>query len=215
MKKMTNTSRTFTFILAMMMILGRTSFALAEEAAEPTKHYGQIVGTIEEVRPYYDDQQIPHHDRPFIVIKDAEGATYTFTVDAYTYIPENTSFKEGDQVIGIYDLTAPALMIYPPQYSALVLAPYAPDTSIKVERFSADSISADGELQILPGDYPIHFYNGIAFTGDMADPLLAVFYTTSTRSIPAKTTPERIVILREKTIEIEMEAETETDVKID
>jgi len=173
-------------------------FAQAASLEAPQLNYGQIMGTIEEIIPFFNSDGDINEDTPRVMLKDSSGQLTAFIVTEYTYIPENTRLEIGAAMVGIYDLNAPMSMIYPPQYSALVLAPAEGIQGVKVERFDENLLSADGELQLLPGDYPIYYYNGIAFEGNLTGRLVAVFSSVMMPSFPAQTTPDRIVVLRER-----------------
>ena len=54
----------------------------------------------------------------------------------------------GDRVTGYYDGDAPALLIYPPQYQALVMVKDSPNQNVKVDYFNSQLVSSDGQLQL-------------------------------------------------------------------
>jgi len=197
MRKITKTVLA-TFIALTLLFTAVAPLAQAASLEAPQLNYGQFVGTVEEIMPFFNSDGKLSEATPLVMLKDASGQLTAFTINEYTYIPENTKLEVGATMIGIHDLNVPIPMIYPPQYQALVLAPAGGIQGVKVERFDEDMLSFDGELQLLPGDYPIYYYNGIAFEGDLTGRLIAVFSSVMALSIPAQTTPDRIVVLRER-----------------
>jgi hypothetical protein len=84
---------------------------------------------------------------------------------------------------------------------------------VKVDLFDNDYVSSDNSLKLnISDDTVIVSENGEAFTGELADRKLVVVYGPSTRSIPAQTTPEKIVVLDEDVIE---DADNQEDVSPD
>ena len=54
----------------------------------------------------------------------------------------------GDRVTGYYDGDAPTILIYPPQYQALVMVKENPYQNVKVDYFNSQLLSSDGQLQL-------------------------------------------------------------------
>lgn len=67
-----------------------------------------------------------------------------FVVSPNTYFAEQALAGAGDDVTGYYDGNAPAILIYPPQYPALVITKYDPIQSFKEAYFDDQLISNDG-----------------------------------------------------------------------
>jgi hypothetical protein len=89
---------------------------------------------------------------------------------------------------------------YPPSPVAMVVAiGFDKDKFIKVDRFDKDLVSEDGQLKLNNGPTTkIILQNSEDFDGELTGRALAVVYSVTTRSIPAQTTPEKIVVLYEK-----------------
>ncbi len=133
----------------------------------------------------------------FSLIKN-DGTVTDFIVDSTTYFTENIPLREGMRCTFFYDANLPAVLIYPPQFRAVVGVPQNRRGSqeIKVDYFNSALISSDNTLQLnINGYTPIFMQNGQYFNGDIAEHNLVVFYTDSTRSIPAQTSPNKIVVL--------------------
>ena len=67
---------------------------------------------------------------------------------------------------------------------------------VKVDWFGWNLVSSDRSLKINPSaETVIMTQNGLPYSGSLARKNLIVFYSASTRSIPAQTTPEEIIVL--------------------
>jgi len=90
-------------------------------------------------------------------------------------------------------------MIYPPQYKAEVITVDKQEKNVKVDLFDSELISADKSLKLNIFDSTeIVLENGQKFEGDIANRKLVVIYDKSTRSIPAQTTPVKVIVLNEE-----------------
>ncbi|MET0787043.1 MAG: hypothetical protein ABWY25_10090 [Paenisporosarcina sp.] len=128
-------------------------------------------------------------------VDNGEGATVHFVVSPTTYFVDQAMVVVGDRVTGYYDGDAPVPLIYPPQYRALVMVKDNPYQNVKVDYFDSQLVSRDGQLKLNLSPYtPIVLTNGQAFTRNPANRNLIVIYGPSTRSIPAQTTPYRIIV---------------------
>lgn len=163
-------------------------------------------GTISEVRPFYDADQkeVPGN---YYVLVDADkesaedwGAQVNFAINEHTYMLNDNELKVGSKFVGYYDQSAPMLMIYPPQLTAVVAGVDVEEKStIKIAYFDENGVSADNELKILNTDKAeIILQNGEKFDGDLTNRLLVVFYDISTKSLPPQTSPKKIVVLFER-----------------
>lgn len=129
------------------------------------------------------------------------GSVVNFVVSPETYFVDQEIVKAGDFVTGYYNGDAPAILIYPPQYPALVVVKYNPNQNVKVDYFNSELLSSDGQLMlnISPFTQTI-LKNGQLFVDDPANRNLIVIYGSSTRSIPAQTTPTKIIVWCETSI---------------
>ncbi|MBS8266515.1 hypothetical protein DYI25_19010 [Mesobacillus boroniphilus] len=127
---------------------------------------------------------------------DGSGRQVNFIVEPKTYFLDHAMVAVGDRVTGYYDADAPVPMIYPPQYRALVMVKETPSQNAKVDFFNSQLVSSDGmlKLNLSPGTQ-ILLENGQRFTKSPANRNLIVVYGPSTFSIPAQTTPYRIIVL--------------------
>ncbi|MDM5210707.1 hypothetical protein QUF94_04530 [Peribacillus sp. NJ4] len=129
-------------------------------------------------------------------IENELGSIVNFVVSPSTYFVDHEMVIVGDRVTGYYDGDLPAILIYPPQYQALVMVKDNPNQNVKVDYFNNQLVSSDGQLQLKLSPYTqIFLTNGQLFSRYPANRDLIVFYGPATRSIPAQTTPYRIIVL--------------------
>ncbi|WP_079478789.1 hypothetical protein [Halobacillus salinus] len=131
-----------------------------------------------------------------VSVEDGTGNRVDFMLTEDTYLMDHQSVKVGDFVTGYYDGLAPVPLIYPPRYRALVLVKEVPYRFVKVDDFNEQLVSSDGRLKLNLSPYTqVSLKNGQAYTSRPANHSLVVSYGTSTKSIPAQTTPYGIVVL--------------------
>lgn len=121
-------------------------------------------------------------------------------VDGSTYILNNQRLKTGDQVTCFYSLSAPVPMIYPPTYRAVVIVHISSSTYATLDVFTQQTgcnrlVNTDNTLILnIFSQTPRFLPNGQPFGGSLSGKLLLVLYSITTRSIPAQTTPEQIIV---------------------
>ncbi len=131
-----------------------------------------------------------------LITVQSTRSVVNFVVSPTTYFVDHVTMKVGDFVIGFYDLNAPVPLIYPPQFQAIVMSRLLPGQNVKVSYFNEQLISSDGTLKLNIGPYTqIILENDQAFTGNPANRNLIVVYGPTTRSIPAQTTPYKIIVM--------------------
>jgi len=131
-----------------------------------------------------------------IALQNEEGAQVNFILTPSTYVVNQDMIAIRDTVTGYYDANAPAIMIYPPQYQANIMVKEQAYQHVKVGYFNSDLISNDHQLKLNIHPYTqIITTNGQAFTGNITNRNLIVIYGPSTKSIPAQTTPYKIIVL--------------------
>ena len=81
-------------------------------------------------------------------------------------------------------------LIYPPQYTAVVVAEDRNDRYVDVSYYNNSLTNEEQTLQLnLDGTVDVRTVNNQYFQASPADHNLVVIYSSSTRSIPAQTTP--------------------------
>ena len=100
-----------------------------------------------------------------------------------------------------YEADAPMPLVYPPRYNAVVAAQVKNGRMVNVGFYNMALVNEDNTLQLnLDGSVDITTTNNQRFLGSPAGNDLVVVYSSSTRSIPAQTTPSRIVVLCPKSV---------------
>ncbi len=129
-------------------------------------------------------------------VVNEDGASVNFVVSPATYFVDHVMVLPGDIVTGFYDANAPVPLIYPPQYRAIVMAKYNPYQNVKVDFFNNQLISSDNtlKLNIAPCTHII-LKNNQLFTQNPGNRNLIVVYGPSTKSIPAQTSPYKIIVM--------------------
>lgn len=123
------------------------------------------------------------------------GQRVNFVASPSTYFINHEKIYVGMQIIGFYNANAPTVLIYPPQYQAVVIGTNA-NRMIKVDKFDKNLVSQDNSLKLnLSPTTDIILTNGQNYNGSLENKYLIVVYTNSTRSIPAQTTPEQIIVM--------------------
>jgi len=131
-----------------------------------------------------------------ISLQNEEGAEVNFILTPGTYVLNQDMLNPGDAVTGYYDAHAPAIMIYPPQFPALVMVKEHVNRYVKVSHFNRMLVSQDNELKLnIQPSTKITTTNGQAFTGRLFNQDLVVIFGSSTKSIPAQTTPYQVIVL--------------------
>lgn len=144
----------------------------------------------------WGDPELTGCSKMIAVLDTTTGSEVNFVLSPETYVLDQEMIMVGDTITGYIDGNAPTILIYPPQYQALAVVKENPDQNVKVAYFNDKLVSHDNQLKINPSPYTIiTTTNGQAFTQSVANHNLVVIYGISTKSIPAITTPERIVVL--------------------
>lgn len=116
----------------------------------------------------------------------------------YDNTGEKAELKKGDKVNAFTDADKPMILIYPPQYS-----PDAVIVETEKEGFAAVG-TFDEELTDMELKLQLHIDEKTKLEDasgkevkrdDLKEQDLLVFYTATTRSIPAQTTPEKVIVL--------------------
>ena len=130
---------------------------------------------------------------------DENGSVVNFVVTPDTYFVDHVMVKVGDKVTGFYDASLPVILIYPPQYRAIVMVKDTPYQNVKVDYFDSNLVSSDNMLKlIISPSTDIILQNSQAFNNIPINRNLIVIYGPSTKSIPAQTVPYTIIVMCNK-----------------
>lgn len=184
--------------VAMLVGVGAGALAAAENSLpEPQEtYYLSFSGTVTEIFPFYDGDE-PVEGKYFVHVSGQDDALINFVVDENTYMFTEGELKKGAEVTAYYLYGLPMILIYPPQYPAVAMAvEYDGEQSIFVDRFDENLLSADASLYIKTGENTeVVDSTGAKYEGSLEGEVLAVFYTVAAQSLPAQTTPEKIIVL--------------------
>ena len=167
--------------------------------------YASVSGTILQIN-YPENISTQNHCGLQITLPSTNQGIVNLTLTGSTYVLNSSLLKVGDLVTCFYSLLAPVPLIYPPLYQALVVAPTPSGTYAALDIFtwlpsSQQLTNSDNTLRLnhinqtralLP--------NGQPFVGNLSDKLLLVLYRATTRSIPAQTVPNEIVVFCQEPI---------------
>ena len=129
------------------------------------------------------------------------------------------TIKEGSSVTMFYNITNPTLMVLPVRYTPDVLVLNTEnDGFVKADSFSDELVNSQNTLELNIDDSTvIEFANGAkmaASADDIKNSDAVVFYTTTTRSIPAQTTPSKVIILGDATDTSMFDIADEADIDV-
>lgn len=160
------------------------------------KRFGSVTGTIVEMVPTRLGNRRANGCVIFVTVEDMDGNTVNFVLSPATYVVDFETLSVGTRCTFWYSMDAPMPLIYPPQYNAVVAAVQKNGRMINVGYYDTSFVNEDQTLQLnLDKNVEVRTTNNQYFQGSPANHNLVVTYDNSTRSIPAQTTPLRIVVL--------------------
>ena len=130
-----------------------------------------------------------------VSIRNSNGIT-NMIISTDTYVINETRLRSGMPVTAFYDGNAPVPLIFPPQYQALIIGRRSANENIAVNYFNNDLVAMDQSLRLNISPFTeIVTSNGQLYTCALANQLLIIYYSLTTRSIPPQTTPRKIIVL--------------------
>ena len=131
----------------------------------------------------------------FITVENNDGLIVNFIAAPDTYFVKQEIVSVGDWITGYYDADLPVILIYPPQYKALIIVKEVPYQNVKVDFFDANLVSSEHMLQLnLSPATSVILTNGQLFSNSLVNRNLIVNYGATTKSIPAQTSPYEIIV---------------------
>lgn len=171
---------------------------------------GYFTGKVKEIREFDDEQGTKS-----VLVENEDGQLANFIISDDTYILDNTKIEVGNILTGFYDKNLPMIMIYPSQYKAEIIVVEKEGLNVKLDMFNEDLISSDNSLKLnISDDTKILLQDGTVFKNDLKNRNLIVVYGVSTRSIPAQTSPSKVIVLFEDKEQVEDKVEDEEVVNI-
>lgn len=158
--------------------------------------FGSVSGTIVDMVPAAMGNRRTNGCMIFVTVEDMDGNTVNFVVTPSTYVVDFETLSVGMPCTFWYNTDMPVPLIYPPQYNAVVAAQNKNGRMINVGYYNTSMVNEDQTLQLnVDGSVDVRTTNNQYFQGSPANHNLVVIYSNSTRSIPAQTTPQEIVVL--------------------
>lgn len=128
-------------------------------------------------------------------VQSEDQGLITVLLPSDAYVLGARPFEVGDRATFFYSPGAPAPLIFPPRYRALAAAYTPKGKNAYLDYFNGRLVNSDGTLILnLSGAQRPKTANGQPFYGDPAGMYLLITYGATTRSIPAQTTPDQIVV---------------------
>lgn len=160
--------------------------------------FGAVTGIIVDMVPTRMGNRRADGCVIFTTVEDMDGNTVNFIISPSTFVVDWETLSVGMRCTFWYRTDAPTPLIYPPQYNAVVVAQEKNERMVDVGYYNASMINEAQTLQLnIDGSVDIRTTNNQYFQGSPANHNLVVVYETSTRSIPAQTTPDEVIVLCE------------------
>ena len=164
------------------------------EVVQQSAAFIQTTGKISSIESSSGDLKRYYHD--------SKENPFHFSINDSTIVldkkGEVVNIKQGDTVTLYIPANQPMIMIYPPLYSpAVVIVGEESDSNfVKVAQFDENFVSEDNQLKLnISDDTIIVNAKGERVSKDEVTKQNAiVFYGPTTKSIPAQTTPSKIII---------------------
>ncbi len=161
--------------------------------------YSPIEGVVTSVTPFQSGNRT-YYCTLSVQIQTMYQETYQVLVDSSAYVLDQKPIRRGDSIIAFYDTTAPMPLIYPPQYRAVAVVVRTCMEYAALDYFDQNLRNSDNTLVLtLSGATSLQLPNGQYYSGVPKDQYMLVLYTTTTRSIPAQTTPTRVIVFCQDT----------------
>lgn len=158
--------------------------------------FGSVRGTIVELVPSRQGNWRINPCTIYATLEDSEGNTTVFIITPQTYVVDDTTLSVGMLCTFWYRADIPLPLIYPPQYQAVAAAQVKEEGYVDVSFYNAALVNEEQTLRLnLDGSVDVRTTNNQYFQGSPANHNLVVKYSATTRSIPAQTTPDKIVVL--------------------
>ena len=117
-------------------------------------------------------------------------------VSGDTTVIDNVRLRPCMRIAAFYDTNLPVPAVYPPQYQAEIVTSLRRGQQVMLDYFDDSLTSADGSLRLNIGPTTnVVTQNGQQYTCSPENTELLVYYTTTTFSIPAQTTPQKVIVL--------------------
>ncbi|MDP4178885.1 MAG: hypothetical protein Q8900_11160 [Bacillota bacterium] len=158
--------------------------------------FAYFSGTVTRIENYYISKDTSEGCYKLMTLESTDKGDVNFVISPQTYFVDHKAIAVGDVVTGFYNANEPVPLIYPPQYNAIVIAKDTQNQNVTVDYFNNQLISSDGNLKLnIDSSTKIILTNDQPFSIYPKNRNLIVVYGPTTKSIPAQTTPYKIVVL--------------------
>lgn len=190
-------------ILSLMCIFAIPAMAGEIDYTPPQPFYFSFTGTVEDI--VKTDDLISK-----VYLKNEDGTEAYFILNENTYYADGVKIEKGLQLTGYYESGKPMIMIYPPQYSIDIVTPVYEEGFVKVDKFDSNLLSNDKQLKLnISEETEIIWENNTQiywFAKPTIEDLetvlgnrqMIVYYDFMTKSLPAQTTPNKIIVLSQQ-----------------
>ncbi len=158
--------------------------------------YGSFTGKIVEILPHGVNGLNSDGCSMLVTVEAEENNITNFVVNPSAYVVDFVTLEVGMECTFWYSLNAPAVLIYPPQYPAVAVAQVKDDRMVEVAYFDEELVNDKKTLKLnLEEGQTIYTTNNQKYLCGPSGKDLVVEYGFTTRSIPAQTTPMKVVVL--------------------
>lgn len=173
------------------------------EAAQILPFFGSYTGIVKEVTEREDKTL-------FVQLESETAGPSNFIIPKDAYRVDNVEIKKGQTLVGFYESGRPMPAIYPPQYNVSIVAEIKDNLFVEADRFDKNLVNTDNSLKLnISEDTETVWANGTQInwikaptaeelTTALGERRLVVFYDITTKSIPAQTTPKKVIVLSKK-----------------
>ncbi len=153
----------------------------------------KVTGTVEnvEVRENATYYTMVDGDKTNIVITNKDSLVFD-------NMGKEVKLQKGDKVSAYSYAKKPMLAIYPPQYNPEVIIVETEEMgTVEVDFFNNELVDTENYVKLTIGpDTKLQSASGKAVKAeDLAEQHLVAFYTVATMSIPAQTSPSKVIVL--------------------
>lgn len=158
--------------------------------------FSAIKGTIVRIEDFYLNEKFQAGCYKLMSLESTDRGLINFVISPETYFVDHKTVNVGDDVTGFYDSSSPALLIYPPQYPAIVVSKNEVYQNVTVDYFDNELISRNGALKLnIESSTEVVLTNDQLFSIYPGNRNLIVIYGPTTKSIPAQAEPYKIIVL--------------------
>ena len=130
-----------------------------------------------------------------LTVRTGEGMV-NLIVSGDTVVIDRVRLRRGMRIAAFYDGNLPVRSVYPPRYQAEIVTVLRRNQDVALGYFDENLTAADQSLTLnLSPMTNVETMNGQRFLCSPGNSDLLVYYTSTTRSLPPQTTPQRVIVL--------------------